>query len=264
VTFALPGGSALPDIAASQVVSFVLVLARVGPLFLLAPVFSATLIGPRAKFAAAAAIAVGLTPVAARGHAVPEDALGMALAFASETAIGLAFALGLGALTAAVQAGASLLDTLVGFSFGAQIDPVNGNQSAILGRAYGIFGTMVFVVTGGPQLMIMGLGRTYDLFPLGAHAPSGPLAALALRTLEQVPVLGLELVGPVVLAVIVADAAFGLVARVVPQLNVFVLALPVKVLLAFAVITASLPFVGLHLSDALTSTLTQTLRGLGG
>jgi flagellar biosynthetic protein FliR len=264
VTFALPAGIPLPQIAAAQLVSFVLVLGRVGPLFVLAPVFSANLIGQRAKFAAAAAISVGLAPVAARGQAVPEDALGLLLGLANEMAIGLAFALGLGALTAAVQAGASLLDTLVGFSFGAQIDPVNGNQTAVIGKAYGIFATMVFVVGHGPQLMILGLGRTYDLFPLGAHAPSAPLASLALKTLEQVPVLGLELVGPVVLAVLVADAAFGLAARVVPQLQVFVLALPVKVMLAFAVITASLPFVGLHLSDSLTGVLSQTLHGLGG
>jgi flagellar biosynthetic protein FliR len=262
VTFALPGGILLPQLAASQLVAFVLVLGRVAPLFVLAPVFSANLIGPRVKFLAAAAISVGLTPVASHGRTVPADPIGLALAMPQEILVGLAFALSLGALTAAVQAGASLLDSLVGFSFGSQIDPVNGNQSAVLGSAYGIFATMVFVVGGGPQLMMLGLGRTYDLLPLGTHPAPGALGAIALRTVEQVPVLGLELVGPVVIAIVAADAALGIVARVVPQMNVFMLGMPLKVLLAFALIGATLPFVGLHLADALTNTLSSTLHGL--
>jgi flagellar biosynthesis protein FliR len=262
VSFTLPDGLALPQYAGTQLVAFVLVIGRVAPLFLLAPVFSGSLISTRVKFLAAAAITVALTPVAAHGQTIPTEPLAFALGLAKEVGVGLAFALALGTLTAAVQAGASLLDTLVGFSFGAQIDPVNGNQSAILGQVYGLFAVMVFVVSGGVRLMIMGLARTYDLVPLGAFPSTGALAGLALHSLEQVPIVGLELAGPVILAVVVTDSAFGLVARAVPQMNVFVVGLPVKVLLSFAVLASSLPLVGLHLQGDLTTALSQALQAL--
>jgi flagellar biosynthetic protein FliR len=260
VNFTLPSGLSLPQEAGTEIVAFVLVMGRVAPLFLLAPVFSATLLAQRAKFLAAVAIAVALTPMASQGKTIPTDPMIFALALAQEVGIGLAFALALGALAAAVTAGASLADTLVGFSFGALVDPMTGNQNAILGQVYSLFAMMIFVVSGGMGLMIMGLAKTYTLIPLGTFPSSNALAALALHSVEQVPLIGLELAAPVLVAVVVADAVFGIVSRAVPQMNVLVLGLPAKVLLAFAIIGASLPFVGQHLEDDLTNTLGAALQ----
>ena len=68
MNFALPGGLSLPQAAGTEVVSFVLVMGRVAPLFLLAPIFSAQLLAQRAKFLAAAAISIALTPLASQGR----------------------------------------------------------------------------------------------------------------------------------------------------------------------------------------------------
>jgi len=149
---------------------------------------------------------------------------------------------------------------LVGFSFGALLDPVTGVQNAVLGQVYSLFAVMVFLLSGGVRLMIMGVARSYDLIPLGGFPTTTTLAQLALHGLEQVPVIGFELVAPVLLAVLVTDATFGLLARTVPQMNVFVVALPLKVMLAFAVIAVSLPLVGQHLRGDLTDAVSQTLQ----
>lgn len=260
MNFTLPSGLSLPATAGTEVVSFVLVMGRVAPLFLLAPVFSATLLAQRAKFLAAVAIAVALTPIASQGKTIPTDPMVFAFALAKEIGIGLAFALALAALAAAVTAGASLVDTLVGFSFGALVDPMTGNQNAILAQVYSLFAMMIFVVSGGMGLMIMGLAKTYTLVPLGTFPSSNALAALALHSVEQVPLIGLELAAPVLIAVVVADAVFGIISRAVPQMNVLVLGLPAKVLLAFAIVGASLPFVGQHLEDDLSNTIGAALQ----
>jgi len=263
VTAGLPSGAELPGFAAAQLVAFVLVLGRVAPLFLLAPVLSATTLAARAKFLVAAAVSVAIAPVAAEHRTVPVEPLAFALALAHEAAVGLAIALALGALGAAIQAGASLLDTLSGFSLGAVVDPVAGGQSAVLGQVYSLFAAMVFLLTGGVRLMIAAVARSYDLVPLGAAPARGRLAALALDALSSIPLIGLELVAPVIVALVVTDAAFGLLARAVPQLNVLVIGLPAKVLLAFGVIAASLPFVGARLRDDLVHSLAQALGALG-
>jgi flagellar biosynthetic protein FliR len=262
VNITLPADLGVTQAMATEVVAYVLVLGRVGPLFLLAPVLSATLIARRAKYIAAMGFALALTPLAEAGRTVPTDPLAFALTLAREVGIGISFALALGVLVAAVTAGASLLDTLVGFSFGALVDPVTGNQNAILGQVYSIFAMMIFLLSGGIGYMVLGLARTYQLVPLGTFPSPARLGALALSSLVQVPLIGLELVAPVLVAVVVADAAFGIVARAVPQMNVLVMALPVKVLLAFAVIAASMPFVGVSLQNDLLNSLNSALSGL--
>jgi flagellar biosynthetic protein FliR len=262
VNFTLPGGLTLPQTAGTQVLAFVLVLGRVAPLFLLAPVLSAKLIARRAQVIVALGLSLALTPVAETGRTIPTDPLSYAITLAREVGIGLSFALALGVLMAAVTSGAALLDTLVGFSFGALVDPVTGNQNAILGQVYSIFAMMIFLLTGGVGYMVLGVARTYTLIPLGTYPAAGALAALALSGAEQIPLIALELVAPVLVAVLVADAAFGIVARAVPQMNVLVMALPVKVLLAFAVIAASMPFVGTALENDLVNSIGGALQAL--
>lgn len=259
----LPGGLQLPEIASSNLVAFVLVLGRVGPFFLLAPVLSAGLLPARAKFAAAAAITLALAPIASHGHVIPQEEVGLALMLVQEIGVGIAFALALSVLAAGLSAGAALVDTLVGFSFGSLVDPITGVSAAVLGQVYALFALMVFVLSGGVRLMIMGLARSYDLVPIGTFPSPAALGRLAVASLTEVPLIGIELVGPVILSVVVVDSAFGLVARAVPQMNVFVVGLPVKVILSFAVVATSLPFVGAHLESDLQQAIVRALTALG-
>src|SRR4051794_26228182 len=169
----------LPQIAARDVVAFILVLGRVGPLFLLAPVFSSRMIPARVKALLAGGIAMVLTPIAMHGQHIPVDSLDVAPLMVKEITIGLAFALAIGVLAAGIQAAGSLLDTLIGFSFGALVDPFDNSPAAILGQLYSIFATMVFLLTGGDQIMVLGLSKSYELVPLGGMPSTGHLAALA-------------------------------------------------------------------------------------
>jgi len=109
------------------------------------------------------------------------------------------------------------------------------------------------------QLMIAGVARSYDLVPLTSAPAAGRLAALATRGLETVPLIGLELVAPVLFALVVTDVSFGLLGRAVPQMNVLALGLPAKVLVTFACVAASLPFLANHLQDTLTESLSRAL-----
>jgi flagellar biosynthetic protein FliR len=260
----LPAGLRLPELAGTQLVSFVLVMARVGPLFLLAPVLSATLLPARAKFALAAGMALALAPLASQDLKVPDDPVLLATTLAQEIGVGIAFALSLAVIAAAIQAGAGIVDTLVGFSFSSLVDPFTGLSGGVLGRVYGIFASMIFILSGGIRLMVMGLAKSYEVVPLGSFPAPAALAKLAVSGLAALPVIALELVGPIILAVVVADAAFGLVSRAVPQMNVFVVGLPVKVIISFAVLGTSLPFVATKLQSDLEQAISQTLRALGG
>jgi flagellar biosynthetic protein FliR len=108
--------------------------------------------------------------------------------------------------------------------------------------------------------MVAGVAGTYDVVPLTASPALGSFAELAVDGFGKVFLLGLEVTAPAIIALVVVDAALALVARAAPQLNVFAVGLPAKILVGIAVIAASMPFVASHVSDALESAVVDGLH----
>jgi len=252
----------LREIGENQIAGFLLVLGRIGPLFALAPLFSSKLIPARGKSVCAVALAVGIAPIALAGHEVPLAVGSFVELMLKEILVGLAYAFALSALFAAVSTAGSFLDTLIGFSYGALVDPVTGNQSAVLTQAYILVGILVLIAIGGDQLIIKGLARSYDLVPL-LEVPSLPaIAAGAQHAFAQVFLSAIELAAPVVLAIVITDAAFGIVSRVVPQLNVFAVGFPAKVTVGLMIIGVSLPFAAGWMGDELQRSVSTALQSI--
>src|SRR5438105_2148902 len=120
------------QISGDHVTAFFLVLARVGPLFILAPMFSSKMLPVRVRGIVAVALAIGLTPMAAHGQHIPTEPLAIAGLVIAGLVVGLAFAFAVGTVFAAIEAAGSLTDVTSGFSYGSIVDPVNGNQGGAL------------------------------------------------------------------------------------------------------------------------------------
>ncbi len=249
-----------------QVAAFMLVLARISPLFLLAPLFSSRSLPARAKSVMAVGLTVGMLPVALRGDgldgALPDDVLGLGGFVFKELLVGAAFAFALAALFAAVQAAGALLDTLIGFSFGALVDPVTGNSGGVLTQLYALVGVTVFIAIGGDAWVVQGIARTYDVVPL-TSAPSVP-SLVGGMTAAFAGVLGaaVQVSAPVMLAIIVTDAGIGVVSRVMPSMNIFAVGFPVKVTVGLLLIGMSLPFTAGWMHDELQASVAAALDAL--
>jgi len=244
-----------------QVAAFFLVLARVSPLFILAPLFSSKSLPARARGIVAVALTVGLMPVVKHG-AIDLDPLAFGLLIVKEVVVGLAFAYSLGAMFAALQVAGTLLDTLIGFSFGAMVDPITGTQSAVLQQMYSLFGVAVFIAIGGDSWVIKGLGRTYDAVPLLDAPAIGSMVAGAQVAFSGIFVSAFMIGAPVIIALIIVDAAFGLVSRVVPQMNIFAVGFPAKMIIGLTLLGATLPFVSGFVADQLQLSVAQALHTL--
>jgi len=253
---------AIQELGEQHGMGFVLTLGRIGPLFVLAPLFSSRMIPPRARVIAALAIAIGLSPLATAGQTIPSDALSFTGLLLKEILVGLAFSYAIAALFAAVSTAGSFLDTQIGFSFGALVDPVNNQQNGVLAQLYGLVGVMVFVVIGGDAWLIRGLAETYEVVGLTELPSIGALAAGAADAFGGIFLAAIAVSAPVLLAVIITDAAFGVVSRVMPQLNVFAVGFPAKILVGFLLIGASLPFAAGWIGDQLTSSVSDALKTL--
>lgn len=250
----------LAQFGGAQGAGFILVLARVSPLFAVAPLFSSRQIPMRVRTVVACGLAIGLTPLAMHGQRVPNDLLPLVGLVLKELLVGLAFALSIGLLFAAVTSAGALLDMLVGFSFGSIVDPLTGNQSAVLTQLYGLVALAVFVAIGGDAWIVQGLARTFELVPLTAGPDISSLAGGIVEGFTTIFASALEVAAPVLLALVVTDVAFGVVTRVVPQLNVFAVGFPVKVVVGLLVVSASLPFVAGWISDQLQLSVAQALQ----
>jgi flagellar biosynthesis protein FliR len=251
-------------VGANQTAGFILVLARISPLFVLAPIFSSRMIPNRAKGVAAVALAIGMAPVAMQGatRAVPTDAFALAELAVKEMLIGLAFAFAVAVVFNALAIAGSFLDTLVGFSFGSLIDPITGTQSPVLSQIYSLVGVMVFIAIGGDGWMIRGLAETYDLVPLLAFPSIGALVGGANAAFVNIFFSAIQIAAPVLIAVTITDAAFGIVSRVSPQMNVFAVGMPAKIIVAILLMGASLPFVAGYINDSLHSGISDSLNSI--
>ncbi len=253
----------LQTLGQNQLVGFLLVLARLTPLFVFAPLFSSKLIPYRVRGIVAVALAVGLSPLALAGQKVPDDGAAILGLITKELLVGMAFAFAVGMIIVALQVAGSFIDTLIGFSFGAAVDPLTGNQGTVVQQLYGLIGVLVFITINGDALIIRGFAETYELVPLLATPAMGALLDGALAAFVGIFASALQVAAPVLLALVLTDAAFGLTTRVVPQLNVFAVGLPAKVLVGMVIIGASLPFVGGFLSQELEASVETALLSLG-
>lgn len=252
----------LHQLGPDKTAGFVLVLARVTPLFVLAPLFSSRQVPARVKTVVAVALAIGLTPLALHGQHVPTDVLPLAGLVVKELLVGLGFALSIAILFAAIESAGALLDVSIGFSFGAVVDPLTGNQNAVLAQLYSFVALAIFLVIGGDAWLIRGLARTYDLVPLAKGPQLASLVGGVTQVFSTIFTSALEVAAPVLLAAVITDVAFGVVSRVVPQLNVFGVGFPVKVVAGLLVVAASLPFVSGWVSDQLATSVGQALQTL--
>ena len=252
----------IADFGEQRVLAFFLVLARLSPLFLLAPLFSSHMVPARVRGIVAVALAIGLSPVVGSANHLPTDVMAIGALLVKELLIGAAFAYALAATFAAIAVAGSFLDTSIGFSYGGLIDPVNGNQSAVLSSAYSMVGLLVFIAIGGDGWVIQGLARTYDVVGLIDYPSLGHLVGGAGKAFVQIFASAIEVAGPVLLALILTDAAFGVVTRVVPQLNVFQVGLPAKVVIGLLLVGATMPFVAGWMADQLQADVGAALNTL--
>ena len=255
----------LAQFSEQQVAAFLLVLGRISPLFLLAPLFSNKLVPMRAKAIVAVGLTIGIFPIAAHAganHHIEIDGLVYGALMLKEILVGITFSLVLACMFAALSSAGALLDLVAGFSFGSLVDPVSGNNSTMLANLYAMFGVAVFIAIGGDSWVIQGLARTYDAVPL-TEAPSIASATAGVQmAFANILPSALMVAAPVLLAIVLTDAALGVVTRVVPSLNVFSIGFSAKIAVALTVMAASLPFVSGWIGDNLQQSVSDALHAL--
>ncbi|MDB5988175.1 MAG: type secretion protein [Nevskia sp.] len=234
--------SALID--AGWVITVALIAGRLAGVFLLVPVLGFSVLPPMVRvmfvllLALALASAPGIGPY--RGDV---SSIGLTLAMGMEFLLGAALAFGLHAAMAAFSFGGQLLDFQVGFSAAALFDPNTQVQSPLMSVTLGLLGSVAFLTLDAHHELIRGLVLSFQQMPPGhAALPTdvGPLIA----QFGLVFVYGLVLVSPAILGLMLVDIAVAVTARTMPQINVYFIALPLKVFVGLLLLAISLAHLG--------------------
>lgn len=220
-----------------------LVWMRVAPLFVLTPIFGSANVPVRVRVLLGLGIAamLALASPAQLPTALIGSPWALASAALSEATVGATLAFGLLAAFAAFQFGGRLLDLQVGFGIASLIDPTTRAASPLLGTLLNMCAVAVFLALDGHHSIVRGLAQSLQAFPVGQpFSALNPLAVVA-----QFGVVfshGLVLVAPAVFALLLLDVGMAVLARTMPQMNIFIVSMPLKVAVGLLMLALSTRF----------------------
>jgi flagellar biosynthetic protein FliR len=235
--------------------SFLLIFARVTALFVTAPVFGTRSMPAQVKVGLAALVTFALRPLVAGSlPAPPADPLALIGQIAAETAVGLCMGFFVMLLFAAVQMAGGFVDTQMGFGIINVLNPLSDQQTSAMGQFLYQLSLTLFLILGGHLYLIGTLAGSYSIIGPGAARFGGDLAGALSGTVGQMFVIAFKIAAPCAAVLLVVDVAFAIIARTVPQMNVFIVGLPAKIIVGLATMALVLPALAVIVSQMIPTT----------
>jgi flagellar biosynthesis protein FliR len=222
----------------SFVVRLGLLLVRPGLLVAAAPPFGALYTPVPVKIGLSVVLGIVLAPTVDLPGTVGMAAL--AVIIAREAAIGLALALAVRALMAGAELAGQLAGFQLGFAYAAAVDPQTGARNSIVAALYSSLALLTFLGIDGHHALLKALAESYRELPIGFGHVDAAMAKQVASLLGLLFVFGTQVASPVVIVLLVAEVAIGLVSRVAPALNMMVLGFPIRLIAGLVALAATI------------------------
>jgi flagellar biosynthetic protein FliR len=238
------------QVPTATLVALVLGTARGAGFVLFAPPFNSNAIPSPVKGAMALALAVTVYSRIAPGLTNPTAGFIVVTAL-TEVAIGAALGFLVQLLFSAIQVAGDLLDLTGGFTLQPAYDPLAMTNSGVIGKLHFQLASTLLFTSGGHLMLVRGFVESYKGLPLGAALPTKMFLA------------ALQIAGPLIAVLLLADIALGLLSRAAPALNIFQLGFPVKIMLTLTLLGLTFPLLPPAL-DTLIEHATRAIVSLKG
>lgn len=238
----------------NTVVAFLLVLSRIGGMMVSAPLFNMHNIPAQAKIGMAVAFAFILFPLHAANLVVPKDIIQFSLLAIQETIIGILIGFTANLVFIALQMAGEYVSMQMGLSVANILDPVTQTQSPVVGQFFFYFAALLFLSLNIHHGLIAGVDRSFNWIPLGhfigeGHLTGGVMAERFIKLTSDLFVMSLMIGVPLMGILLATEISLSFVAKVMPQMNIFMVGMPLKVLLGLVAILMGLPYLGSMLGD---------------
>jgi flagellar biosynthetic protein FliR len=216
---------------------------RLGALFVLSPIWGLASVPPSFRallLLSMSSLLVSVLPIQQATHL---NLGSLALAAAMEVAIGATLAFGVFAAFATFGFAGKILDIQIGFGIGNVFDPVTRAQSPLLGAILNLLGVMLFFAIDVHHALMRGIAYSLEALPLGAMPTALPAAAMV-KQFGSMFLLSLVLAAPVMFCLLLVEIGLAVLSRNLPQMNLFIVAIPIKIFVGLAMLAASVAYLG--------------------
>ena len=220
----------LQDLFVIDLYAFFMVFTRLGTAFLFLVGFASSAVSVNIRLAMALFISLVMTPlVSPLLPSMPPDGPGLFLVMAGEALIGLYFGLFTLIMLSAVQIAGTIIAFQIAMANAFVSDPALQSQSSVIGQFLSQCCLILIFVTGLDHLMLNALFESYSLFPPGRSLPVGDMAQFISRLVNKSFSIALQLSAPFVVAALLLQAGMGLLNKLVPNIQIFFILMPVQV-----------------------------------
>jgi flagellar biosynthesis protein FliR len=223
------------QVESSTLIALLLVSTRIFAWAMIAPPLASAGLPTTVKTALSVGLALVIVPTA-RANVPASDTASILTALVIQVAIGA----GLGFLTrlvfSAIETAGGLLDVFGGFSLAAAYNPLTTTMTSIFGSFYALLCTTLIFATNIHLFIFEGFLRTFSAIPLNASMSFSKLDTTITSAVGDMFVAALQIAGPLIVVLFLADVALGLLSRIAPQLNAFSLSFPLKTLLTLSLV----------------------------
>lgn len=218
-----------------------LLFARMGAVMMIAPGWGEASVPATFRLAAALLATAALAPTLA-GIAPPQPASpgGMIGPIAMEALTGLLLGIGGRIMFSAVQVAGAIAGITSGLGFAQQVDPTMNQQAAVFSAFFSLLGVVLVMAAGLHEVTIKAAAESYSVLPPGALPPIGDAVEFATGLVSTSFSLGLQITAPVVVFSLIFNLALGFASRLVPQVQMYMVAAPLMVVASIAVIAIGL------------------------
>ena len=227
--------SLLPALAAS----FLLVFARIGAMVMLMPGLGEVNVPVRVRLAIALSLTLIILPLHRAAYQVDLQSLApMVVLLVHEIVIGIVLGATARVTLSALQVAGSVIAQQLGLGFVTAVDPTQGQQGVIVGNFLSILGVTLLFATDAHHLVIAALDESYRIFAPGTLMPAGDVASLATRAFGAAFKIGLQLAAPFIVFGLVFNVGLGILARLMPQMQVYFVGVPLSIVIGFLILGA--------------------------
>jgi flagellar biosynthetic protein FliR len=221
---------------------FFLVLARMSGLFIASPIFGRRNIPAHFKIGFAFFLSLIVVTTYRFSYSVPSNLLEYIFVVIKEFIVGFLIGYISYMIFSAILLAGQIIDNAIGFGMANVIDPMSEIQVPLLGNFLYLYMLVVFFGTDAHHLLIRAVVYSYKLVPIGYESVKREAALSFLKFFSELFLIGVEISLPILMSMLIVDIILAVLSRAVPQMNVFMVGLPIKIAIGFLVLVIILPF----------------------
>lgn len=221
---------------------FILILVRVTGLFVISPIFGRNNLPTIMKVGLSVTVAFILLPLKVDTFYLSIDNYKVLIFWSmSEFLIGIIIGFIASTYFTAVYLAGTIIDIQMGFGMVNIMDPQTNVQMPLMGGFYNILITLLFLNINGHHKLIQSLIYSYEVLPIGFNIPINQnIINYMVKIFIEIFVLAFQLSAPILIAIFLGNVVLGILARTMPQMNIFIVGLPFKIIIGIVIILISL------------------------